>query len=76
MVSKETNSSLNNSFFDVKRNILKNKTEKYVPFCTLRAFEKYYSEYPKEMIFWSSEDRKAYFSAIKEVYNKYCSFAK
>lgn len=76
LVNKDTNSSLNNSFFDVKRNILKNKTKKYVPICTLRAFEKYYSKYPKEMIFWSSEDRKGYFSAIKEVYEKYCSFAK
>lgn len=76
LVNKDTNSSLNNSFFDVKRNILKNKTEKYVPICTLRAFEKYYSKSPKEMIFWSSEDRKDYFSAIKEIYEKYCSFAK
>lgn len=76
LVNKDTNSSLNNSFFDVKRNILKNKTKKYVPICTLRAFEKYYSKSPKEMIFWSSEDRKDYFSAIKEVYEKYCSFAK
>lgn len=76
LVNKDTNSSLNNSFFDVKRNILKNKTKKYVPICTLRAFEKYYSKSPKEMIFWSSEDRKDYFSAIKEIYEKYCSFAK
>ena len=76
LVDKDTNSSLNNSFFDVKRDILKNKTKNYVPICTLRAFEKYYSESPKEMIFWSEKDREAYFSAIKEVYNKYCSFAK
>lgn len=76
LVNKDTNSLLNNSFFDVKRNILKNKTKKYVPICTLRAFEKYYSKSPKEMIFWSSEDRKDYFSAIKEIYEKYCSFAK
>lgn len=76
LVNKDTNSSLNNSFFDVKRNILKNKTKKYVPICTLRVFEKYYSKSPKEMVFWSSEDRKDYFSAIKEVYEKYCSFAK
>lgn len=69
LVDKDTNSQLNNSFFDVKREILKeNKLGRYVPICTHRAFSKYYSNSSKEMIFWNNEDRQAYFKAIESVY--------
>jgi len=69
LVDKDTNSQLNNSFFDVKREILKeNKLGRYVPICTHRAFSKYYSSSSKEMIFWNNEDRQAYFRAIESVY--------
>lgn len=69
LVDKDTNSQLNNSFFDVKREILKeNRLGRYVPICTHRAFSKYYSSSSKEMIFWNNEDRQAYFRAIESVY--------
>ncbi|MDI9320454.1 MAG: DUF262 domain-containing protein [Phycisphaerales bacterium] len=69
LVDKDTNSQLNNSFFDIKRNILKeSKFGKYVPICTHRAFSKYYSNSPKEMIFWNTDDRQVYFKAIESVY--------
>lgn len=69
LVDKDTNSQLNNSFFDIKREILKeNKLGRYVPICTHRAFSKYYSNSPKEMIFWNNDDRQAYFKAIESVY--------
>jgi len=69
LVDKDINSQLNNSFFDVKREILKeNKLGRYVPICTHRAFSKYYSKSSKEMIFWNNEDRQAYFEAIESVY--------
>jgi len=72
LVDKDTNSQLNNSFFDIKREILKkNKLERYVPICTHRAFSKYYSINPKEMIFWSNDDREAYFKAIESVYHSF-----
>lgn len=72
LVDKDTNSMLNNSFYDVKRELLKtNKLGKYIPICTQRAFSKYYSENPKEMIFWNSEDRQAYFNDIEKVYNSF-----
>ncbi len=70
LVDKDTNSSLNNSFFDIKRELLKeNKLGRYIPICTQRAFSKYYSKSPKEMIFWSSDDRKSYYAAIESTYN-------
>jgi hypothetical protein len=69
LVDKDTNSQLNNSFFDVKREILKeNKLGRYVPICTHRAFSKYYSNSSKEMIIWNNDDRQAYFKAIESVY--------
>ena len=72
LVDKDTNSILNNSFFDIKRNILKeNKLSRYIPICTQRVFSKYYSSNSQEMIFWSNEDRKAYFEAIESIYNSF-----
>lgn len=72
LVDKDTNSMLNNSFFDVKRELLKNnKLGRYVPICTQQAFSKYYSESPKEMIFWNNDDRHAYYKNIEEVYNSF-----
>ena len=69
LVDKDTNSQLNNSFFDIKREILKeNKLGRYVPVCTQRVFSKYYSYSPSEMIFWNNDDRLAYFKAIESVY--------
>jgi len=75
LVDKDTNSALNNSFFDIKREILKkielSKEGKYIPICTQRVFTKYYSTNPTEMIFWSDKDRKAYFEIIENLYNSY-----
>ena len=72
LVDKDTNSALNNSPFDAKREILKtNERGRYIPICTMRAFEKYYTEAPREMIFWSDPDRKAYFKAIETVINSF-----
>ena len=74
LVDKDTNSSLNNSFFDVKREILKDREkERYIPICTQRAFAKYYSKSPNEMIFWANEDRKSYFEVIESTYEFYKS---
>ena len=69
LVDKDTNSQLNNSFFDIKWELLKeNKLGRYIPFCTQRAFSKFYSNRPNDMIFWNDDDRKAYFNAIEKVY--------
>ena len=69
LVDKVTNSQLNNSFFDIKGALLKeNKLGRYIPFCTQRAFSKFYSNRPNDMIFWNDDDRKAYFNAIEKIY--------
>lgn len=72
LVDKDTNSKLNNSFFDIKRTLLKdNELNRYIPICTERAFGKYYTANPKNLLFWSDEDRKAYFLAIEKVYKSF-----
>lgn len=72
LVDKDTNSSLNNSFFDIKRDILReNKLGRYIPTCTQRVFSKYYLSKPQEMIFWSDGDRKAYFGEIESMYKSF-----
>lgn len=74
LVDKDTNSQLNNSFFDIKREILKvNKLGRYIPFCTQRTFSKFYSNSPNDMIFWNTDDRVNYYNAIEKVYLSFTS---
>ena len=72
LLDKETNHQLKNSFFDVKQNLLKENTSgKYIPIHTQRAFSKYYTESPREMIYWNVDDKQKYFAAINKVYDLY-----
>jgi hypothetical protein len=72
LVGKAVNSTLNNSFFDKKRALIKKASkEHYIPICTRRVFKKYYTEYPADMTFWGKKDRDGYFEAIKRIYNKF-----
>ena len=68
------NSALSNSTFDVKRNsiIEMDMHGEFIPFCTKRAFLKYYTKSEKNQIhFWSQIDRAAYLEAINETLAKY-----
>ena len=68
------NAALNNSAFDVKRNvIIKTDIEgQYIPFCTRMVFLKYYTPSAgNQLHFWGESDRKAYIDAINRVLGKY-----
>ena len=68
------NAALNNSTFDVKRNIIIDMDSKgnYIPFCTKKVFLKYYTPSDKNQLhFWGPEDRKAYVKAINTVLSDY-----
>jgi hypothetical protein len=71
LVDAVTNSILNNSVFDVKREIIKNREldGHYIPFCTRNVFLKVYTEYPVNNAYWTNEDRKGYLKDIKKVYD-------
>ena len=78
LVDKDTNSALNNSSFDAKRDIL-NKRESancYIPLCTRRVFTKYYSPESLDILYWQPEDRIRYFINIKQTVDKYISIYK
>ena len=76
LLNTSDNAALNNSTFDVKRNIIieMDKTGKYIPFCTKMVFLKYYTPSENNQIhFWGQADRVAYVNAINIVLSEYLS---
>ena len=74
LLNTSDNAALNNSTFDVKRNIIieMDKTGKYIPFCTKMVFLKYYTPSENNQIhFWGQADRVAYVNAINSVLKEY-----
>ncbi|MFH7018634.1 DUF262 domain-containing protein [Flavobacterium sp. FlaQc-47] len=73
LVDSHTNSYLNNSVFDVKREKIKQRevTGHYIPVCTRNIFMKAYSEYPMSNAYWTEHDRQKYIDNMKKVYNYY-----
>lgn len=74
LLNSSDNAALNNSTFDVKRNIIieRDKEGKYIPFCTKMAFLKYYTPSESNQLhFWGQSDRIAYVEAINRVLAEY-----
>jgi uncharacterized protein with ParB-like and HNH nuclease domain len=74
LLRSDDNAALNNSTFDVKRNLIikMDKEGQYIPFCTKMVFLKYYT--PSEgnqLHFWGQADRIAYVNAINKVLSEY-----
>ncbi|MBK7131145.1 MAG: DUF262 domain-containing protein [Crocinitomicaceae bacterium] len=70
LVDANTNSQLNNSVFDVKREIVKQRELSgfYIPICTRNVFLKAYTEYPTNNAYWTQNDREDYLKNIKNTY--------
>ena len=73
LLGKNDNSVLNNSTFDVKRQIITTRliSESYVPICTQRVFLKAYTGEYNQLFFWGKIDRDAYLEALKKVIAPY-----
>ena len=74
LLNSRDNAALNNSTFDVKRNLIVDldKAGKYIPFCTKMVFLKYYTSSDKNQIhFWGQADREAYVAEINKVLGAY-----
>jgi uncharacterized protein with ParB-like and HNH nuclease domain len=71
LLDKNTNSQLNNSMFDVKREKMKKRELDgyYLPICTRNVFLKAYTEYPPNNAYWTDKDRKDYLKSIQKTYN-------
>lgn len=70
LIDVNTNSQLNNSVFDVKREIIKKRELDgyYIPFCTRNVFLKAYTQYPVNNAYWNEEDRNGYLHSIESTY--------
>jgi uncharacterized protein with ParB-like and HNH nuclease domain len=63
LLDRDSNSKLNNSFFDVKRELIvkMDKEGYFIPPCTRNVFLKYYSKNATQMHYWGPEDRNDYY---------------
>jgi hypothetical protein len=69
LLDRDTNSSLNNSIFPLKREkIFKAELDEkiFIPICTKNVFLKYYSKDVSQMYFWSQTDKDDYLEHIRE----------
>lgn len=76
LLKSDDNAALNNSTFDVKRNIIveMDKEGQYIPFCTKMVFLKYYTpSEDNQLHFWGQADRLAYVNAMNTVLAPYLS---
>lgn len=73
LLDKATNSQLNNSVFDVKREKIKLRelSGYYIPICTRNVFLKAYTAYPSTNAYWTKNDRSFYLEDIESTYNFY-----
>ena len=74
LLSSNDNAALNNSTFDVKRNVIieMDKSGQYIPFCTRMVFLKYYTPSAENQLhFWGQADRRAYIQAMNDVLKEY-----
>ena len=73
LVDQRTNSHLNNSVFDVKREKIKEREIEgsYIPICTRNLFLKAFTRFPKNSGYWTKEDRDAYLESLRETYKYY-----
>jgi uncharacterized protein with ParB-like and HNH nuclease domain len=78
LVDANTNSKLNNSVFDVKREKIKERelAGHYIPVCTRNVFLKAYTSYPVNNAYWTNADREGYMANIKETYNYFVNSIK
>lgn len=73
LVDVNTNSKLNSSVFDVKRELIKKQELEghYIPEGTRNVFLKAYTEYPSNNAYWTAKDREGYLNSISRMYNQF-----
>ena len=74
LLSDSVNTSISNSVFEVKRQLImeKDANGEYIPYCTRLVFLKYYNRNKEDFcvqqsFYWSEQDRKNYLENIKVV---------
>lgn len=70
LLNTKMNSSLSNSGFDVKRNIIRELSqEHYIPLATRMVFLKSFSAYPTTNYLWEESDVADYMASIERTYH-------
>ena len=70
LLNTKMNSSLSNSGFDVKRNIIRELSqEHYIPLATRMVFLKSFSAYPTTNYLWEESDAADYMASIERTYH-------
>lgn len=69
LLSDHTNRGIGNGFFFEKRKKLIEYYQQgyYIPPCSMNVFQKFYSDSPDNMLFWSEEDQEDYLKKIKKI---------
>ena len=77
LLDRSTNRGYKNAVFPVKRRYVLelDKTGTFVPLCTTNVFLKYYSSSIEQMMFWRSDDARAYLEAMAEMLTHFFSEA-
>ena len=75
LLDSRSNSALNNSVFEVKRQLIiqREKKAEFIPLCTRNVFLKYYTGKADNLYFWGKTDRQNYFHEIEELIKPYQS---
>lgn len=76
LLKTDNNAAINNSTFDVKRNLIIEMDERgqFIPYCTKMVFLKYYTPSDENQLhFWGQPDRVAYIDRINEILDPYLS---
>lgn len=76
LLTRNDNAALNNSTFDVKRNMIVEMDQRgaFIPYCTKMVFLKYYTPSNENQVhFWGKNDRDAYIEAMSNVLHPYLS---
>jgi hypothetical protein len=71
LLDEDTNSMLNNSVFDVKREKIRKREKNgcFIPICTRNVFLKAYTASFATSAYWTKTDRNDYFKDIEDTYN-------
>ena len=74
LLDSDSNSSLNNSIFQIKLKKIKEflkDPKKYIPIATKNVFFKYYTKEAKQILFWSNTDMNNYIEYIVNSVQEY-----
>jgi hypothetical protein len=74
LLSDTVNRGIGNEYFHKKRQLVIDYSKKgcFIPTCSMNVFLKLYNPSPKNLYFWTADDRQRYTEEIKQQLNAFC----